>query len=82
MFRELAHIILDHTSTACKLPCHVQELEAESVALLLIESLNLPGNEYSRGYLQAWAASEDLTEEAAGRIMSAADKILRAERAP
>ena len=54
----------------------MKELKAECVALLCIESLGLPGSEYSRRY--AWATSKDLTEEVASRIMSAADTILRA----
>ena len=82
LFHELGHVILGHTTGACSLPRQVQEVEAECVALLCIESLSFPGSEFARGYVQAWATSKHLTEEVASRIMSAADKILRAGRAP
>jgi hypothetical protein len=56
----------------------VQELEAESVALLCLDALGLPGAEYCRAYVQSWAATDDLTDDVASRIMTAADAMLRA----
>jgi len=57
-FHELAHIELGHTSEAIHdsetLPRNLKEVEAESVALLCLESLGLDGAEYSRGYIQNW----------------------------
>jgi antirestriction protein ArdC len=82
LFHELGHIILGHTQHECTIPRHVRELEAESVALLCIEALQLPGTEYARGYLQRWATSNDLTDDIARRVLHAADTILRAGRGP
>jgi antirestriction protein ArdC len=80
LFHELAHIILGHTSKQDRTR-NVEELEAESVALLCLEALNLPGSEYCRGYVQAWATTEELNDTVASRIMTAADQILRAGQA-
>lgn len=82
LYHELGHIVLGHTKDECDLPRHLRELEAESVALLCIEALGLPGASFARGYIQAWATSEDLTDEVASRIMSAADAILQAGYEP
>jgi antirestriction protein ArdC len=81
LFHELAHVVLGHTLPACHLPRNVQELEAEAVALLCCEALGVAGAAYSRGYVQHWATSDDLTDAVASRIMTAADTILRAGRA-
>jgi antirestriction protein ArdC len=81
-FHELAHIELGHTSEAVHdsetLPRNLKEVEAESVALLCLESLGLPGSEYARGYIQAWLQGAEIPERSAQRIFSAADKILKA----
>lgn len=77
LLHELAHIVLGHTTQHDR-SRSVEELEAESVALLCLEALGLPGSEYCRGYVQAWATSDALTDAVATRIMSAADAILRA----
>jgi antirestriction protein ArdC len=82
LFHEVAHIILGHTAPGCVVARNVQELEAESVALLCLDALDLPGAEYCRGYVQAWATSDDLTDDVASRIMTAADAVLRAGQAP
>lgn len=86
-FHELAHVVLGHTAesnfqesqTTCR---SLREVEAESVALLLCESLELPGAAYSRGYIQHWLEGEAIPEKSAQRIFGAADKILKAGRAP
>ena len=57
-FHDLAHIELGHTSEAVHdsetLPRSLKEVEAESVALLCLESLGMDGAEYCRGYIQNW----------------------------
>jgi len=81
-FHELAHIELGHTSEAVHdseaLPRSLREAEAESVALLCLESLGMEGAEYCRGYIQQWLAGAEIPERSAQRIFAAADKILKA----
>jgi hypothetical protein len=81
-FHELAHIELGHTDTAVHdsetLPRSLKEVEAESVALLCLESLGMPGSEYCRGYIQNWLHGAEIPERSAQRIFSAADRILKA----
>lgn len=85
MFHEMAHILLGHTTspdyqshTGLDLPLNEKELEAESVALLCLASLDLPGVEYCRGYIQNWFKGNEIKEATAQRIMGVADKILKA----
>lgn len=83
MFHELGHILLGHTEEsihALDLPHSLKEVEAESVALLCLASLDLDGEEYARGYIQHYLQSEEIPEKSARKIMSATDKILKAGR--
>jgi antirestriction protein ArdC len=81
-FHELAHIELGHTSEAIHdsetLPRNLKEVEAESVALLCLESLGMDGAEYCRGYIQNWLQGQTIPERSAQRVFVAADKILKA----
>jgi len=81
-FHELAHIELGHTAEAVHdsetLPRNLREVEAESVALLCLESLGMDGADFCRGYIQNWLAGETIPERSAQRIFAAADKILKA----
>ena len=82
-FHELAHIELGHTSEAAvndseTLPRNLKEVEAESVALLCLESLGMDGAEYCRGYIQSWLQGGVIPERSAQRIFAVADKILKA----
>lgn len=81
-FHELAHIELGHTTEAVHdsetLPRNLQEVEAESVALLCLESLGMNGAEYCRGYIQNWLQGAVIPERSAQRIFAVADKILKA----
>src|SRR5215467_13544912 len=59
LFHELAHVVLGHTTEADfndseQTPRNLREVEAEAVALLCCEALNLNGAEYCRGYIQEW----------------------------
>ncbi len=86
LFHELAHCELHGDVTdgfVCgdELSRAIKEVEAESVAYICCASLQLPGLEYSRGYIQHWlagAGSRDVLKKSAGRIFSAADRILKA----
>src|SRR6516165_6166966 len=83
-FHELAHIELGHTSEAVHdseaLPRSLREVEAESVALLCLESLGMDGAEYCRGYIQSWLAGAEIPERSAQRIFAVADRLIRAGR--
>jgi hypothetical protein len=59
-------------------PRSLREAEAEAVAMLLCESLQLPGAEYSRGYIQSWLRGDVIPEKSAMKIFGAADRILKA----
>lgn len=86
LFHELAHCelhgdVVDGFVCGDELDQAVKEVEAESVAYICCASLNLPGLDYSRGYIQLWlsyAGSHDVLKKSAGRIFSAADRILKA----
>lgn len=86
MFHELAHCLLhsdevDGFVCGTDLSSAVKEVEAESVAYICCSALNLEGLEFSRGYIQSWmggAGNRDMLKKSAGRIFSAADRILKA----
>jgi len=92
LFHEMAHIVLGHTthnfrgdgntaldlSDSETLPLSLIEVEAECVALLCLATLDLPGQEFCRGYIQHWAQGQDIPEKSAQRIFGAADRILAA----
>lgn len=85
LLHELARIELNHTAEmdfrdSEHTPRNLREVEAESVALLLVESLNLPGAEFCRGYIQMWLKSDVIPEQSCMKIFGCADRILRAGR--
>ena len=91
LFHETAHVILGHTSEADftdteRTPKNLREVEAEAVALLCCEALNLKGAEFCRGYIQNWLCpaigydADAIPEKSAQKIFRAADQILRAGR--
>ena len=82
---ELAHIMLGHTAEGIEqndgeqTPRNLLECEAEAVAMLCLAALDLPGVEFSRGYIQSWwGAGNPIPERSAQRILKAADQILKA----
>lgn len=82
-FHEIAHIVLGHTkehtmTDSEKTPKDIREVEAESVAYILCSIFGLPGLEDSRGYVQHWLQTQEISEKTAQRIFSAANKILKA----
>lgn len=84
LIHECAHVLLGHTAEAEqtdgeRTPRSLREVEAEAVAMLVCAALQLPGIEYSRGYIQAWNADgQPIPERSAARIFKTADQILRA----
>jgi antirestriction protein ArdC len=90
LFHEMAHVLLhtsegDFTDTE-QTPRNLREVEAESVALLCCEALNLEGADYCRGYIQNWLYqgvgynADSIPERSAQKIFRVADQILRAGR--
>jgi hypothetical protein len=85
-FHELAHVLLGHTSEGTMndgelTPRNLRECEAESVALLCCAALDLPGADFSRGYIQAyWGSGNPIPERSAQRILKVANQILVAGR--
>jgi hypothetical protein len=83
LFHELAHVALGHTeqhelNDTETLTRDVREVEAESVAMICCEALNLEGAAYCRGYIQNWIGEGAISDGKAARIFDAADKILKA----
>lgn len=86
MFHELGHIILRHTvegrlsEDIDRTPRDLRELEAEGVALLMLDALDLPGQDECRGYMQNWNIRDydEIPEKSAGRIFAAANIIYQA----
>ncbi len=83
LLHELAHVELGHTvetsyTDSEHTPRSLREAEAEAVAMLLCESLELPGSEFCRGYIQNWLQGDVISEKSAMKIFGAADRILRA----
>jgi N-terminal domain of anti-restriction factor ArdC/IrrE N-terminal-like domain len=89
LLHELAHCVLGHIAEADftdteRTPKNLREVEAEAVALLCCEALNLEGSEFCRGYIQNWLSpaigynGDVIPEKSAQKIFRAADQILRA----
>ena len=83
LFHELAHVTLGHTAEGQthdgeQTPRSLREAEAEAVALILCETLQLLGAEYCRGYIQDWLQGAAIPERSAQKIFHAADVIIRA----
>jgi antirestriction protein ArdC len=83
MHHELGHIVLGHTKDKevydlKELDKSEIEVEAESVALLMLDTLGLDGVEFARGYIQHWCKTDVISEKSATRIIKATDTILRA----
>jgi len=85
--------MLGHTSESDfadteQTPKNLREVEAEAVALLCCEALNLEGAAYCRGYIQNWLCpargynGDGIPEKSAQKIFRAANQILRAGRLP
>lgn len=81
---EIAHSILGHVPEGERLidgetlERNLQEVEAEATALLVLDALGLPGQEFCRGYIQGWLHGEEIPEKSARRIFAAADRVLKA----
>jgi antirestriction protein ArdC len=84
LFHELAHVVLGHTTEGGtpdddeRTPVNLREVEAECVALICCESLNLKGAPESRGYIQHWLGKQEIPAASVQRIFKAADQILKA----
>ena len=85
----MGHVALLHTSETDfadteLTPRSLREVEAEAVALLCCEALDLEGAHYARGYIQAWLSrgidsdTKAIPEKSAQKIFRTVDQILRA----
>jgi len=84
-FHESAHVELGHTAEmdfndSERTPKNLREVEAEAVALLCCEALNLDGATFCRGYIQNWLNGDSIPEASAKKIFGAAERILKAGR--
>ena len=85
-FHEMAHCLLHSAEVQMAdgemLQRCIKEAEAESVAYLCCATLELPGLEQSRAYIQHWLGSEEQSDEfakkSAARVFATANKILKA----
>jgi len=85
-FHEMAHCLLHSAEVQMAdgemLQRCIKEAEAESVAYLCCATLDLPGLEQSRAYIQHWLGSEEQSDEfakkSAARVFATANKILKA----
>lgn len=76
---EIAHILLKHHTD--NMTRNLHELEAETVAYIVLSVINGASEsdlEKMRGYIQAWFKGNVIPEQNARRIMTVADKILKA----
>ena len=81
LFHEVAHVELGHTAETSFTDSETTPRslrEAEAVAMLLCQSLSLPGAEFCRGYIQSWLKGDTIPERSAMKIFGAADRILKA----
>jgi antirestriction protein ArdC len=86
LLHECAHVMLGHTSEADfndseLTPRNLREVEAEAVALLCCEALDLEGADFCRGYIQEWikrGTDSAIPEKSAQKILKVADQILTA----
>jgi len=82
----LGHTLEGHFSDGELTPRNLREVEAEAVALLCCDALNLEGADFCRGYIQNWLCpavgynGDAIPEKSAQKIFRAADQILRAGR--
>lgn len=84
-FHEIAHNVLGHckkedffSSDTDYPPKNIREVEAECTTYILLDMLDLPGREESRGYIQNWLQDSTIDENTVKKIFSAAQKIFDA----
>lgn len=78
ILHEVAHIVLDHSNV--DFGKEIKELEAEAVAYIVgsIAGVDKKQLERGRGYIQSWFKANEIPEKNSTRIMSAANKIIKA----
>lgn len=76
---EAAHYLMHFKDKADK---ETKEVEAELVSYIVGASLELPGEEESRGYIQHWLGNNELSQKSAMRVLACANKILRGGEQP
>ncbi len=76
LLHEWAHVNLDHESRSL-LPRDVREVEAESVAYLLGQTIGLDSQAYSVPYIAGWAVGDlDLIETTAQQVLATTKQLV------
>ena len=75
---EVAHGLLHQDTPLTEATRHLEELEAESCAFIVLHSLGLDTSRYSFPYLAHWVEKPEDLLPAAERASKAADTILAA----
>lgn len=74
---ELAHVLMHHSGVSCR---NDAEVEAESVAYLVLGAWNVETSGYSFGYVAGWAGRDATALHRTGeRVMKVAKRILSAQ---
>lgn len=75
LFHEWAHVQLDHE--ARHVPRSVKEVEAESVAYLLSQTVGIDSDPYSVPYIATWAAGDiDVVHAAAEQVLTTTKRLV------
>jgi len=78
LLHEWAHVNLDH-ETRNELPRDVREVEAESVAYLLGQTIGLDSQAYSVPYIAGWASGDlDLVRTTAQQVLATTKQLVEA----
>ena len=80
LLHERAHSILHQSEEAAEWPSEIKELEAESVAYIVLRMLGFESGDRSFVYLAGWSRGKDTIEKIrtlANRVKAAADQIIK-----
>jgi len=70
----------EHARRPRRDPRNLREVEAECVALICCESLNLAARRSVEGYVQSWFSGATIPERSAQKNLQAADQLLKSGR--
>lgn len=76
LVHELAHLTLKHLPTNDRQEIEIMEIEAESVAYVVMHALGIDAGKYSFAYLKSYAGGKDRLQKLGNRIAKTAKSIL------
>ena len=76
LLHEWAHVTMGHESRVGDNSRHIAEVEAESVAYLLCDSVGVDSQQYTVPYVSGWAGSVDVVKSTAERVLGATSKLI------